>query len=341
MLTRREEGILKVVVAEHISTAAPVGSGVIARKYPIGLSPATIRSEMACLEEEGYITQPHPSAGRIPLEKGYRYYVETLMAGEELPQEEQLLIRCQLQQVGKELDEWLRLVIVILSRMVHNMALVTSPRAKQPRLKYLELVSLQEFLALLLLIFREARLKQRIIAFEEAVSQEELSAISNRLSATLAGLTSSEISALSLELSPIEEQVMEAVVEIMAAEAAEGEQWGEELQVGGLHYFLGQPEFAATSKALGIMELCESKELLRVALPSPPVEEELRLVIGRENKGEAMHECSVVLGCYGLPNEVSGTIGVVGPTRMDYERAVSAVRFLSATMSEIVSDIYR
>lgn len=337
MLTKREEDILKVIIGEYIATAAPVGSETIARKYPLDISPATIRNEMAHLEGEGYITQPHHSAGRIPSEKGYRHYVETLMDNVELPPSEQRLIRHQFYQVASELEQWLGLAATILSQLVRNIAMVTWPRAVKPRLKHLELVSLREFYALLVLILEEARLRQQVITLDKAMSQEELSTMARRLNTAFIGLTTSQIRGTTLALSPVEEQVVAALVRMMETEE---EREGAEPYVSGLHYILGQPEFASAEKALPIMEVFEQKNVLRTILLPLPVEEGLRVVIGRENKEEMMHHCTVVLSCYGLPGEISGVIGVVGPIRMQYERTVSAVRFLSTTMSELVSGLY-
>jgi heat-inducible transcriptional repressor len=336
MLTKRGEEILRIIIGEHISTAMPVGSETIARRYSLGISPATIRSEMAHLEDEGYIVQPHPSAGRIPLERGYRYYVETLMDSE-FPEDEQHMIRHQFHQFSRELEQWLSLAASILSRIAHNMAIVTRPKAVEPQLKHLGLILLQEFLALLILVFREAKLRQKVLAFDDAISQEELNTIAQKLSAYLGGLTKAQIEAASLELLPNEERVVEAVVQLMEAEKSFDY---EEPHIEGLHYILSQPEFAASNKAVEIMEAFEGKELLSALLALPPSLGGLQVVIGRENKEDIMHDCSVILGCYGLPGEIAGAIGVVGPTRMHYERAISAVRFLSTTMSELVTELY-
>ncbi len=337
MLTKRKQDILRVIIGEYVATAAPVGSKAIAQKYALKVSPATIRNEMVSLEQEGYIAQPHHSAGRVPLQKGYRHYVEALMGEDELPQDVQFRIRHQFHQVSSELEQWLDLGAAVLSYLVQNVAIVTWPKAREPRLKHLELVSLHEFLALLVLVLQEARLRQQMIALDEATSQEELNAIAAKLNTAFNGLTGAQIGAMDLELSPAEEQVVAALVQIMESEKAYEL---EEPNVTGLHYLLGQPEFTSTDKAAGIAEVFEERGSLRLLLPSSPTEQELRVVIGTENKEEMMHDCTLILSCYGLTGEVSGIVGIVGPIRMDYERNVSAVRFLSRTMSELVASIY-
>jgi len=336
MLTKRRSDILKIIVGEYISTGLPVSSHTVARRG-VGVSPATIRNEMVELEEEGYLCQPHTSAGRIPSDEGYRHYIESIMGDVQLSLTEQRLIRHQFHQVESEVEEWIRLAAAILSRTVRNVAIVTLPKPCKSRLKHLDLVSLQKFLVLLVLVLREAKLKQQVLALEEAVSQEELSVSARRLSSACAGLTCSEISNKDLGLSPLEGQVVGAVVQMMQAE--EGEAY-EEPCVDGLHHMLSHPEFASRSTLAAIVELLEQKSLLKSLLPQVLTGEGVRVVIGRENKQDVMRDCSMVITRYGIPGEIGGAVGVMGPTRMPYNRAIPTVCFLSSVMSEMVGELY-
>jgi heat-inducible transcriptional repressor len=336
MLTRRRDRILSIIIGEYVSRGVPVSSEVVARKG-LGVSPATIRNEMIELEEEGYLVQPHTSAGRIPTDKGYRHYIESLMSYARLSQEEQFLIRHQFHQVERAVEEWTRLAAAILSGIVHNVALVTRPKPVEARLKHLELVSLQELLVLLVLVLREAKLRQQMLTLEETVSQEELNASARKLTLAYAGLTASEIAAKDLKLSPLEEQVIKTVGQLMKDE--EGEEY-EEPYIDGLRHMLRQPEFASSDKIAAIMEVIEQKSLLKSFLPRVLTGEGVRVVIGRENKENVMRDCSVILTRYGIPGEVGGAIGVMGPTRMEYQRAIPTVSFLSTVMSELVSELY-
>jgi len=336
MLTKRRSDILKIIVGEYISTGLPVSSHTVARRG-VGVSPATIRNEMVELEEEGYLCQPHTSAGRIPSDEGYRHYIESIMGEVQLSLAEQRLIRHQFHQVESEVEEWIRLAAAILSRTVRNVAIVTLPKPCKSRLKHLDLVSLQKFLVLLVLVLREAKLKQQVLALEEAVSQEELSVSARRLSSACAGLTCSEISNKDLGLSPLEGQVVGAVVQMMQAE--EGEAY-EEPCVDGLHHMLSHPEFASKSTLAAIVELLEQKSLLKSLLPQVLTGEGVRVVIGRENKQDVMRDCSMVITRYGIPGEIGGAVGVMGPTRMPYNRAIPTVCFLSSVMSEMVGELY-
>jgi heat-inducible transcriptional repressor len=289
------------------------------------------------LEEEGYLSQPHTSAGRMPSDKGYRHYIGTLMGDVQLSLAEQRLIRHQFHQVESEVEEWNRLAAAILSRMVRNVAIVTLPKPCESRLKHLELVSIQECLALLILVLREAKLKQQVLFLEEAVYQEQLSAAAQRLTSACAGLTGSQISARDLELSPLEEQVVGAVVQMMQAEEEEAY---EEPCVDGLRHMLDQPEFASSSRLASIVGLFEQKSLLKSLLPQVLTEQGVQVVIGSENKQDVMHDCSVIITRYGIPGEVGGAIGVLGPTRIRYDRAIPTVGFLSLVMSELVGELY-
>jgi heat-inducible transcriptional repressor len=336
MLTRRRNRILSIIIGEYISKGVPVSSDVVAKRG-LGVSPATIRNEMMELEDEGYLVQPHTSAGRIPTDKGYRHYIESLMGYARLSRDEQFLIRHQFHQVERAVEEWTRLAAAILAGMVHNVALVTLPKPIEARFKHLEIISLQELLLLLVLVLKEAKLRQQILTMEENVSQEELSASARKLTSAYTGLTASEISAKNLKLTRVEEQVMKIVSELMRDE--EGEEY-EEPYIDGLRHMLRQPEFASSDKIAAIMEMLEQKSLLKSFLPRVLTGEGVRVIIGRENKENMMRDCSVILTRYGIPGEVGGAIGVMGPTRMEYQRAIPTVSFLSTVMSELVAELY-
>jgi heat-inducible transcriptional repressor len=336
-LTERKENILKVITGEYIARTTSVASEYITRNYGLGISSATIRNEMAQLEEEGYVTRPHPSAGCIPTDKGYRYYVESLEWDKGLPLAEQRLLQRLFQEAERDMEEWLKLATKLLAYLVRNIALVTLPKASECHFKRLEMVELQEFVVLLILILREAKLKQKFLPFEQAIAQEELNAITNKLNATYFGLTRSEISAKARGLSPQEERVTEALLGLMQVE---DEHEYEKPYLDGLRHMLSQPEFAQSDRMISLMELLEERSLLKAIVPQGLSQEGLRVIIGEENKEEAMHGCSVVIAEYGIPGEISGAIGVVGPTRMRYGHTISSVHCLSSLLSGMMSQLY-
>lgn len=336
MLSERQENILRIIVGEYVFGVSPVASETIARRHGLGVSAATIRNEMARLEEEGYIIRRHVSGGAVPSDKGYRYYVETLAKESEIPMEERLMISHLFHQVEREQEQWTRLGAALLARMVRNIAIVTAAKAAESRLKRLELVAVQDSLALLILLLRETRIKQQLITFGEAIYQEELTFVSNRLNAAFGGLTRSQILARKLELSPVEQAITKVVVHMMEDE---DEQRYDEPQIEGLRHLFSQPEFSSSERMISLIEMLESGRLARSILPEVVVAEGVQVIIGSENREGAMRECSMVVTQYGIPGELSGALAVLGPTRMHYGQAISAVRYMGSLMSELVAEL--
>jgi len=337
VLSTRTEAILKSIVREYIGKATPVSSQSLVNDCELKVSPATIRNEMARLEEEGYITRPYPSAGSIPSDMGYRYYVESL-SDIELPLAEQRLISHLFHQVEKQLDEWLSLAATLIARLVQNMAVVTIPKPADCQFKYLEVIVLQDSLALVILVLRGAKVKEQLITLHQNVSQPELTASTNKLNAAYSGLTGSQILAKGINLSPTEQQITDCLVDMMRIE---DKQAYEEPCLNGWHFMLNQPEFAHSRQMLTLMELVERRELLKCIIPEGLSSHEVRVVIGKENKAEAIHNYSVVISQYGIPQEATGTIGVIGPTRMPYAHAISTVSYLTSVLNELVAELYR
>ena len=336
MLPARTGTILKSIVGQYIARAVPVPSQSIADNSEMGISPATVRNEMAHLEQEGYIIRSHPSAGSIPSDKGYRYYVESL-TDVTLSSAEQRLVSHLFHQVEREIEKWLSLAATLIAQLAKNVAVVTIPKPIDCNFKHLELVALQDSLALIVLVLRGAKVKQQLITFDQVVSQPELTAIANKLNAAYSGLTSRQISAKDIDLSPIGEQITDYLLKIMQAE---DEQEYEEPYLDGLHFMLNQPEFAHSRQMLSLMELVEQRNLLKTIIPKGLDSHRVQVVIGKENKVEAFHNYSVVISKYGIPEEAAGTIGVVGPTRMPYAHTISTVGYLSSVLSGLVAGLY-
>ncbi|MBI4186337.1 MAG: heat-inducible transcription repressor HrcA [Chloroflexi bacterium] len=336
MLSLRSASILKTIVGHYIARATPVSSQTVTEVCALGVSPATIRNEMAHLEDEGFITRCHPSAGSVPSDKGYRYYVESLEKVS-LPPSEQFLISHLLHQVDRETEKWLSLAATLIARSSQNVAIVTTPRPAHCKLKHLELVSLQDSLALLVLVFHGARVRQQLMTFDQALPQEELTATANKLNAVYSGLCRSEISGKATEtLSAAEQQVADCVLKLMHLE---DEQEHEETYLDGLHFMFSQPEFARSQQFTALMELLDQRRLLNV-LSDRLAGYGVHVIIGKENTSEAIQSCSVVIGRYGIPDEAIGTVSVVGPTRMPYPRIISTINYLSSLLSMMVAELY-
>ena len=335
-LTSRREAVLKIIVSEYIDTAVPVASETIYRSYRLGVSPATIRNDMAYLEADGYIARPHTSAGSVPLDKGYRHYVESLTRKTELDKQEQYRISKLFREVEKEFEKWLKLAAAIAASLSKNAALVTVPKPRQSRFRHLELVALQESMALMVLVLSEAILKRQLLTFEQPITQERLAIMANKLNAVLSGLTGTEISSRKAELSPEEVKVAEAVIDMMSAE---DELEYEQPYLEGLRLMLGQPEFAEKDRMLSIMELMETRDWLSSAFGRRSNDSGVQVIIGEENRNETLHDLSLVFSRYGIPDRLGGTIGIIGPTRMNYRRAISAVDYISSILSDLVASV--
>ena len=303
MLSRRAELILKCIVGQYIARAIPVPLQSLISDPELGVSTATIRNEMARLQQDGYIIRPHPSAGSIPSDMGYRYYVETLEAIE-LPPTQQHQIEHMFHQVETRLDEWLSLTATLLAHLVRNMAVVFIPRPASCLFKHLELVSLQDTTALLILVLQGAKVRQQLVTFDRPTTQTELTAVSNKLNEAYAGFNSQQISDDKITLSDTEKQLTDCVLSIMQAEDKEDQ---DEPYLDGLHLMLNQPEFVSDRQMLNLVELTEHKNSLKTILPGELPHQGVKVVIGKENKAEIIRDYSVVLSRYGLPDEAVGT----------------------------------
>jgi len=336
MLSDRSEAILKSIVGQYIVKAAPVPSQSIINDFELAVSSATIRNEMMHLEQEGYITRPHSSAGSIPLDKGYRYYVETL-SDIELPLTERLLVSHLFHQVERELEDWLSLAATLTAQLVQNVAVVTLPKPAHCQFQHLELVALKDSLALVVLVLHGAMLRQQLITFDQAISQEEMTAIANKLNDAYADKARAKISAKKIKLAAAEQQVADCLLKIMQDE---DEQEYEHTSLDGLHFTLNQPEFRRGEGGQVLIELADGRNLMRTITPEKIGGSKVQVIIGKENRAETIQKCSVVINKYGLPEEAVGIISVVGPTRMPYARTISAVHYISSVLSQMVAELY-
>ena len=331
---RRTYAILRTLVEEYIGTASPVPSEIIARRSPIKVSSATVRNKMAELEEEGYILRPHISSGGIPSSKGYRFYIDTLDEGLEPPQETKRWIVNRFQRVEREAEAWIGMASTILSELSRNVAIVTYPKTPAPRVRYVHLVLIEEFLALLILVLGEARLKKHLIPLESPGDQENLTTVANKLTNVYTGLTYKEIMAKTVELTPLESVVTQGALSALKEDAKRS---AAEYILNGLRLLLSQPEFDGRGKALEVLEVLEERTLVNRILAGAPGHGDVTLVVGDENDEESLKPFSIVLCQYGAPEESSGAVAVVGPPRMEYANVIGGMRFLSNYMGDLIA----
>ncbi len=333
-LTGRQQEILRLVVQEYVTTAAPVGSRTLVRKYGLDVSPATVRNEMNVLEALGFLAQPHTSAGRVPTELGYRYYVERLAEPSELSPQERARIRQALRQARQEVEAWTEVAVRLLARTVPGTSVATPPRGEEVRFKHCELLSVSPRRVLLVMVLEDSRILQHLLDLEEPLEQEALSALAARLNRALAGKTAAEVSGALEGVTPTERKVLELIRHSLEEAEVPGE-----LVRAGVGYILEEPEFAGQMERLrALLEVLESGELLQRLSPPPPGKVEVW--IGQEIPLEGLDACGLVLARYGSGTGMVGVIGVLGPVRMPYTRAIGGVRYVARVLTELLQEAY-
>lgn len=338
MLTERRQAILGIVVSEYIATATPVASHTVAQRYPLKVSPATIRNEMAALEELGYLTHPHTSAGRVPTSAGYHFFVERLMEEIALSAAEQRMIRHQFHQVRMDLHQWMKLSAAVLAQMARAVAWATAPKAYQSRLKHLQLIAIRDALALVIVVLQDGSIEQEMISVLTPLSQEDLTRTSNMLNASCSGLGAREIARAVETPSPLEEQVIEVVLRLMQRADRLS---GSEMVHDGLDHIFQQPEFAELEQVQRVIHILEGRQILNSLLAEMGRPRQgVQVIIGGEGRWEPLRDYGIVLARYGIAGEAMGTLGVLGPMRMAYERAIPSVRYMADLMSELIHSLY-
>ena len=339
MLTQRQETVLKLIVDGYTRTATPIGSETVAQARDLGVSSATVRKDLEALDREGYITRAHSSAGSVPLDKAYRFYVESMAAREadHLPSSTMRSIRRKLGDVERDVNEWTGAAAAILAQLVGNMAIATSPKAKESRVKHLQLIQLQDVLAMLIIVMEQASLRRQLIRLQAPVEAPELETTANKIKSELQGLTRREIESRDMALTPLEEKVVEAAVLILKEEER---QTYSDHYVDGLRNLLGQPEFDGNDSLRSIVEAVEDGSLVQAVLQETPDGGVVRVIIGEENRGDQLWPLSIVICQYGIPLEAVGAVGAVGPTRMEYPKTIAGVQFMSSVMSDLVETVH-
>jgi heat-inducible transcriptional repressor len=340
-LTPRQREVLRVLVQEYTASATPVASGTLQRIGDLGVSSATLRNELALLEELGFLEQPHTSAGRVPSVRGYRYFVEQLMEQQDLPAPERRMIMHQFHQIGLNLDQWMELTAAVLAHASQATSLVTPPHANQARFKHIELISTHDTLCLMILVLQDGSVHQEMLSVSPERDQATLSAASNQFNALLAQLTVDDIKATKnpelLSLHPWKILVLTRVLELMTA--AE-QQPGEQIYRDGLVNMFSQPEFQDSGRFMQVVEIVEQQQLLQRILRRTLNTSGVQIIIGGEGPDDGLYDVSLVLSPYGIPNRASGVLGVLGPTRMHYGRAISAVRYVAQMLNSLVVEVY-
>ena len=337
-LSERQQTLLLLIIRDHIESAQPIGSKRLVDHYHIKLSSATIRNEMSALTEMGYLRQPHTSAGRVPTEQGYRYFVSQMMDQAVLPETVQRTISHQFHQSGSDVSQWMTLAASILAHQSQGISVVTAPHIEQIKFKHVELISTQGRQVLMVLVMMGGEVNQQVLTLAEPVSQERLSQTATRLNALLAGLTVDAIAALPARSDALDKDILTLIVQDVRRSA---DRVSGEIYTDGLTNVLSEPEFTETEEARRALKIFGEPSTLKDLLDRTVTGGNvggLQVLIGSEGVWEELRQCSMIVARYGVPGMATGTLGVLGPMRMSYSRTIPTVRYVAGLLSDMVND---
>jgi len=341
-MDERKKKVLQAIVQDYIATAEPVGSRTIARKYDLGVSPATIRNEMADLEDLGYIEQPHTSAGRIPSDLGYRYYVDWLMEKEKLKPYEEEYIQQVFSRKMEQIESVIKQATEILSRVSNYTAIILGPQLGKRTFQRIELIPLSPNSALMVTIINSRFVKHHIIDVPETITQADLERISGVLNAKLYGYALEQVKEATLkeifeDLSNYK-VIVKTIFEMI--DHLTSDHSSEKVYLGGTLNIFNQPEFKDIDKVKSLLSVLEQDEILKDLLEAN-IPEGLSVRIGGENKYQGINNCSLITSTYQVNDEIVGTIGILGPTRMPYSKAISLVECVTEHLTRALEKLLK
>jgi heat-inducible transcriptional repressor len=335
-LDNRKQLVLKAIIDDYIESAEPVGSRTIARKYDLGVSPATIRNEMADLEMLGYLRQLHTSSGRVPSSKGYRFYVDGLIPPKPVSDEEKVLIDRWYRTRVKRIDEVFVETAKIISEVTKNVALVLAPQMTHAAFRCLQFLPLDDHRVITVLMTDAGFIENKIVEMPDGATFADFQRMAQVINHNLAGHTLSSIEPP--QLKQIEDEIAdtplyESALEIIHRALDSGKR--ERLYLGGTTQLLAQPEFHDVEKVKETLLVLEEESLMKDVLHAH-MGEGLEVTIGQENEDSHFQDSSIITATYHLDGELLGTIAVLGPTRMEYAKAMSLLEYMNKNLTEVV-----
>ncbi len=340
VLTTRQEQILSLLIETYIDTPEPISSKFLVEAFDLGFSSATVRNEMAVLEELGYISAPHTSAGRVPTENGYRYFVKRLLHNGDLAQTEQRYITQKFHSLPMGTEQWMKVAATIIARTAQTASLVTPPIAETNHFKHTELISIQGRLVLMVLVLDSGTVHQRMLNLTETIPQQRLSEIADRINALCAGLTANEVRLKQIQLPLLEREFTEVAADVI--EVADNQQVRVIYRDGLSEIINAFPDQTGAQQAVRVFEENAFLNLILSDVLTPLRDSNaVRVVIAGEGRWDELSHLSIVVSRYGIPGQLSGTVGVVGPTRINYGRAISTVRYVSSLMTNMMTQTYK
>lgn len=341
MLNDRKLKVLYSIISSYIDDAEPIGSRTISKKYDLGVSPATIRNEMSDLEELGYLTKPHSSAGRVPSDKAYRLYVDTLLKSGSLPFDKMVSSKIKeiLAKESWEMGELIENSAKVLSAITSYTALVASPKMRSSKIKHIQLVPIDNLGVLIVLVCNTGVVKNTIYKPEKPISIEQLNTISNFLNDKLKGLSMEEM------LIQLDKNIFKEIYElkniiddlIPTINSSVEELTSIELYSEGITNILNFPEYKDVEKAKEFISFVENKDLILDILSRTSSSEDIDIIIGSENIYAPVKDVSIITATYKIGGKTIGKVGLIGPTRMDYFNLIKTIQIFSTNITEILN----
>lgn len=337
MLNERKKKILQIIIEDYISSAEPVGSRTIARKYDLGLSPATIRNEMSDLELLGYLEQPHTSAGRIPSAQAYRFYVDALIEAGTLTDNDMALIDGWYNERRRNIDDIFQSTAKILSRMTQNVSMVLTNQQTIANFCYLKFLPLDSQHAILCIVADDGSIDTNVVDIPLGMSSEEMDYLAGKMSKLLEDRNLSDISVEILQnvhTDVVEDKLIFSSL-LQAVRKMTGRRQEQKVFLGGTKQLLNQPEFRDVERVRNLLGILEEEKVLKDLLQGGE-DSGLKVTIGSENKFTGIQDCSMVQATYRLNGQIVGTMAVLGPTRMEYGKVISVMDYLHKYLKTIL-----
>lgn len=337
MLNERKKKILQIIIEDYISSAEPVGSRTIARKYDLGLSPATIRNEMSDLELLGYLEQPHTSAGRIPSAQAYRFYVDALIEPGTLTDNDMALIDGWYNERRRNIDDIFQSTAKILSRMTQNVSMVLTNQQTIANFCYLKFLPLDSQHSILCIVADDGSIDTNVVDIPLGMSSEEMDYLAGKMSKLLEDRNLSDISVEILQnvhTDVVEDKLIFSSL-LQAVRKMTGRRQEQKVFLGGTKQLLNQPEFRDVERVRNLLGILEEEKVLKDLLQGGE-DSGLKVTIGSENKFTGIQDCSMVQATYRLNGQIVGTMAVLGPTRMEYGKVISVMDYLHKYLKTIL-----
>lgn len=335
-LKEREKAILRFIIHQFILTANPVGSRNISKKYDIGLSPASIRNIMADLEELGYLNHPHTSAGRVPTDKGYRVYVDSLMDPPKLETEVKTIVDVNLGYASTETEDLLRITSTILSNLTNQLAVVTYPKFEQAVLEKIQIVRLSSTRILVVVTVQSGLIKTITLEIDAEVNENHIAAVQQFLNERLSGLRFTEIrSTFNDRIKDFNSDTVRPIIRVFVESIDKifTDIGSDKTIISGAKNILTHPEFEDHDQLQSVIELIENKDVIIHILDKKKNEDiDLCISIGEENQDEKLSDYSLISKEYNV-GDLKGTLGIMGPKRMDYSKIIAAVVYIAEQLS--------